>query len=183
MTTKQMMGVVGSEDGGRLALPPTSEMEGLEGYDGSGDLVSGAEDPQARRVWAVGELVVPLSWDVDREPMVRGFARAHMRAMNNRSLNNAIKRRTDGLKEVTREATALTAELATVNGEIAALERLDEDFAAKLQQRSRIIEEIRMVGSGRLAKADKKEEAVANKMLWIVITRVDHGGCVEDLPV
>ncbi|EOD48293.1 hypothetical protein UCRNP2_4960 [Neofusicoccum parvum UCRNP2] len=191
LPTKKMMKAIGAfdtENNGKLKLPGLNELDELEYYNGSTEMTTVAEDPQERRVRAVQGLVMPLSWDAGRDPMVRGFLRGHMRAMNNRSVNNTIKRRAKALQNVTQETTALAAELATVNQEIAAMETqghapdgADRNFAAKLEKRSQIIEEIKLVGEREMAAVDKKEEKVANKIMWIVVTRVEQGGCVEEL--
>ncbi|EKG14694.1 hypothetical protein MPH_08167 [Macrophomina phaseolina MS6] len=184
LSTKKMIKAVGaldvSENGGKLKLPIPSELEELEYYDGSTEMAAAAEDPQARRARAVQGYVMPLSWDVSRDPMIGGFMRAHMRALNNRSLNGAVKRRAKGLQAGTEKTKSLADELAAVNREIEAMENRerrrggpDRSSAAKLEKRSQIIEEIKLAFSTELAKADTKEESVANKVLWVVIKRVE----------
>lgn len=183
LSTKKMMKAVGALDAGnngKLKLPAPSELDELEYYEGNTEMAAAAEDPQVRRARAVQGFAMPLSWDVSKDPMISGFMRAHMRALNNRSLMGVVKGRAKGLQATTEEARVLASELATINREIASMERqghtpgnLNMTFAEKLEKRKQIIEEVKLMCSQKLVKSDKKEEAVANRLLWIVIKRIE----------
>ncbi|KAK8208599.1 hypothetical protein IWZ01DRAFT_508385 [Phyllosticta capitalensis] len=58
--------------------------------------------------------------------------------------------------------------------------QIDHELAASLARRNEIIEEIRRAGEGKMKKADKKEEKIANRILWIVITRLDGNTLGDD---
>ncbi|KAK7517040.1 uncharacterized protein IWZ02DRAFT_434936 [Phyllosticta citriasiana] len=51
--------------------------------------------------------------------------------------------------------------------------QIDHELAAASARRDALMEEIRRAGEGKMKKADKKEERIANRILWIVITRLD----------
>ncbi|KAK8154232.1 hypothetical protein BC567DRAFT_237643 [Phyllosticta citribraziliensis] len=51
--------------------------------------------------------------------------------------------------------------------------QIDHELAAGLARRDALMDEIRRAGEGKMKKADKKEERIANRILWIVITRLD----------
>ncbi|EKG13895.1 hypothetical protein MPH_08894 [Macrophomina phaseolina MS6] len=55
-----------------------------------------------------------------------------------------------------------------------------QDLAASIERRAQIIEEIKKAGEKKMKKSDKKEERVANRVLWIVITRSDGAPLGED---
>lgn len=49
-----------------------------------------------------------------------------------------------------------------------------QDLAVSLEKRAQIIEEIRKAGEKKIKKSDKKEERIANRILWIVITTTEN---------
>ncbi|KAK7555297.1 hypothetical protein IWX49DRAFT_625563 [Phyllosticta citricarpa] len=52
--------------------------------------------------------------------------------------------------------------------------QVDHELAAASARRDTLMEEeIRRAGEGKMKKVDKKEERIANRILWIVITRLD----------
>ncbi|KAK8173329.1 hypothetical protein IWX90DRAFT_475982 [Phyllosticta citrichinensis] len=51
--------------------------------------------------------------------------------------------------------------------------QIDHELAAGLARRDALMDEIRRAGEGKMKKADKKEERIANRILRIVITHLD----------
>lgn len=49
-----------------------------------------------------------------------------------------------------------------------------QDLAVSLEKRAQIIEEIKKAGEKKIKKSDKKEERMANRILWIVITTTEN---------
>ncbi|KAL1634636.1 hypothetical protein SLS58_010578 [Diplodia intermedia] len=54
------------------------------------------------------------------------------------------------------------------------------ELAVSLEKRAHMIEEIRKAGEKKIKKSDKKEEKMANRVLWIVITRLENAPPEED---
>ncbi|EOD52740.1 hypothetical protein UCRNP2_446 [Neofusicoccum parvum UCRNP2] len=49
-----------------------------------------------------------------------------------------------------------------------------QDLIASRERKAQIIEEIKKAGEKKMKKSDKKEEKIANRILWIVITSLDN---------
>ncbi|KAL1637570.1 hypothetical protein SLS56_000708 [Neofusicoccum ribis] len=49
-----------------------------------------------------------------------------------------------------------------------------QDLIASRERKAQIIEEIKKAGEKKMKKSDKKEERIANRILWIVITSLDN---------
>ncbi|EKG13530.1 hypothetical protein MPH_09294 [Macrophomina phaseolina MS6] len=134
---------------------------------------------------------------------LKRYITAPARWMNSRSERGLVKAREKGLEQQRRKAITLDEELAAANREIEELKQLaatqetlenqhlanqarstggshighdktaSQDLAASLERRAQIIEEIKRAGAKKMKKSDKKEEKVANRIMWIVITRSD----------
>ncbi|KAF4302333.1 hypothetical protein GTA08_BOTSDO06291 [Botryosphaeria dothidea] len=144
------------------------------------------------------------------EGALRRYTTAPTRWMNSRNVRGLIKAREKGLQQQRDKAAELDEELTAANREIEELERLaaaqetvenqyfanearsagghhgghqrmaSQDLAASLERRAQIIEEIKKAGEKKIKKSDKKEERVANRILWVVITRSENAPPEEE---
>lgn len=161
----------------------------------------GEEDPRMRRLRALQGHVSPLTFDVPQAPLPAGalkrYATAPTRWMNGRNERGLAKGREKGRQLQRDKAAALDGELGAASREVDELERrlaaaqeaVGEQYAANeqaggarerddrrelvvsLERRAQIVEEIRRAGEKKIRKSDRKEERIANRILWVVITR------------
>ncbi|KAB2578015.1 hypothetical protein BFW01_g9390 [Lasiodiplodia theobromae] len=140
---------------------------------------------------------------------LKRYSTAPTRWMNGRNVRALTTAREKGLRERREKAAQLDDELTAANREIEELERLaaaqevveeqyvanqqraavrpaghqrmaSQDLAVSLEKRAQIIEEIKKAGEKKIKKSDKKEERIANRILWIVITTTENAPPEDD---
>ncbi|KAL3425497.1 hypothetical protein PVAG01_02288 [Phlyctema vagabunda] len=176
-----------------------------QGMGPDGEIQIGPEDPRVRRLRALEAYVAPLSFEVPDEQLTgyKKWANAPIRWVNKRGSKKVDKVRAKSLKKREEKAPEVEAETAKSQHEIAELEhrismlrqpgaseadpekseelhRLEEAQRNLIEQRDHAIADIYEKGDKKLLKLYKKEEKIANRILWVVISRAD-GTSGDDL--
>ncbi|RDW75723.1 hypothetical protein BP5796_06544 [Coleophoma crateriformis] len=172
-----------------------------------GQIQFGPEDPRIRRLRALEAFVSPLSFDVPEDTrkvgVVKRWSTAPLRWANNRQAKKVDKVREKSLKKREERAEEAQAETEKTQYELVELQqridslrmemqrnpttkgeyeldRLENQQKMLLEDRQKAVEDIYAKGDKKLIKLYNKEEKVANRILWVVITKED-GSSGDDL--
>ena len=187
VNTKQMIEVVGLDefDKGKLRLPPFPEQAIERFHSMNADTQEWTpsqatdEAPYLRRLRALDGKVSELSFDVGEHPAAKSkvtkITTAPIRWANERDIKAQKKQRKKWLRAQEENLSEKTDQLLNLNSEIARLQSETQDqsvvlqLQATLSRRDELIEDILSGGQKKLKKVNKREENVANRVLWIVI--------------
>jgi hypothetical protein len=198
-TTKKMMAEVGFTDTDakcRLKLPPLEDVQDLGVYN---PVVVDEkwpdrdkpfeEDPRLLRLRALEGYIAPLDFDVAADPISEGKLRkigqAPLRWMNKKQMKKLDDAKMKSIKKREKHSAKVEAEQIKAQNEIRELDRrmegltederleLEMEKKLELEKRDAAIAEIYKGTDKKMNKAFKKEEKVANRILWIVINKAD----------
>ena len=201
-TTKKMMAQVGFTDTdakGKLKLPPLEDAEDLGAYNPMVAIENGPDgkkaekplekDPRLLRLKALEGYIAPLEFEVDTTPTNEGklskMGQAPLRWMNKKQMKKIDDAKAKSLKKREKHASKVEAEEIRAQNEIAELDRrmeglkederleLEEAKKLELEKRDAAIANIYKGADKKVNKVYKKEEKVANRILWIVIHKAD----------
>lgn len=198
-TTKKMMAAVGFTDTdakGKLKLPPLEDVNDLVVYNPeiafqgeSGGEKPLEKDPRLLRLQALEGYIAPLDFDVSANPNPEGklskMGQAPLRWMNKKQMKKLDDAKAKSLKKREKKSAKVEAEEIKAQNEIAELDRrmegLQEDEMLQLElekrheleKRDAAIADIYKGTDKKMNKVYKKEEKVANRILWIVIHKAD----------
>ncbi|KAH6664234.1 hypothetical protein B0J14DRAFT_706664 [Halenospora varia] len=156
----------------------------------------------------ISPLTLDVPQEIGHSGPVSKYGGAPLRWMNKKQLGKLDKARGKSIKE--REKSAGKVEAATMetdesirglerqitslrrhtieNGSVGSGSRAESELAMlestkreELERRDTVVKEIQQKGDKKLNKVFKKEEKIANRILWVVISRIDGGdGAVSE---
>lgn len=150
----------------------------------------------------ISPLTLDVPQEIGHSGPVSKYGGAPLRWMNKKQLGKLDKAREKSIKE--REKSAGKVEAATMetdesirglerqitslrrhtieNGSVGSGSRAESELAMlestkreELERRDTVVKEIQQKGDKKLNKVFKKEEKIANRILWVVISRIDGG--------
>ena len=172
------------------------------------NIVSGLEDPRLLRLKALKGYIVPLSFDVPILPPESWMARMSQKPLrwaNERQMKALEKTQAKCYKKRDSKASAVSAATLPSDNVIVEIDRqiemlhngqgsfiqgsrhegeeLERLEAAKREEEANREKKIREIHKGldkKMEKVYKKEEKVANRILWIVVTKADSTPVEEE---
>ena len=174
------------------------------------DIISPLEDPRLLRLQALEGHIAPLTFDVPEPPpesVFSKYSKAPLRYVNKKQNSRLVKaqekshkRRETKASEVSAETSKLDLKISDIDRQIQMLQHEDascingrgqtqEDIRIlnirkqnEIMQRDMRVEEIYKDADKKLSKAYKKEEKITNRILWIVVDKIDRSGRGENGP-
>lgn len=187
-------------------LGPYSPASSVNGSEIQSTVISGIEDPRLLRLQVLKGYIAPLTFDVQGpapESMFSRYSQAPLRWANKRQSSSLEKAHVKYNKKRDSKASAVEAEMLKAELEIKEIERqievlqyddmslvggtgrekdeieaLEIRKAEETEKRDAKVKEIYNGTNKKINKVYKKEEKVANRILWIVIQKMD--GSVGD---
>ncbi|KAH8652677.1 hypothetical protein BGZ60DRAFT_568882 [Tricladium varicosporioides] len=150
----------------------------------------------------ISPLTLDVPQETGHSGPVSKYGGAPLRWMNKKQLGKLDKAREKSLKEREKNAGKVQAATMETDESIAGIDRqitslrrhtiengsmgsgsrseselamLESTKTKELEKRETVVKEIQQKGDKKLNKAFKKEEKIANRILWVVISRIDGG--------